>query len=197
MIQCCNLIFGKPNMNYGRHREFIFIVGYNFGTSVSLPLLSLYLSLSLSVSLLLSPKNSPIYLSLSHTLLISLSFFPPFSFFPFKTIQPMWRVWERVIYWGVSRWEKEGDWKRDREREGGMKQMCQNCIPTMNMNSLCTEHRWYKKRRLTKNTQERNGYNDTEWMRSFVKFKYFFQHSPWFVMILYGMGCNLVLHLTT
>ena len=46
------------------HREFIFIVGYNFGTSVSLPLLSL--SLSFSVSLLLSLTNSPIYHSLSY-----------------------------------------------------------------------------------------------------------------------------------
>ena len=26
--------------------------------------------------------------------------------------------------------------KRDREREGGVEQMCQNCTPTMNMNSL-------------------------------------------------------------
>ena len=48
------------------HCAFIVIVGINFGTSVSLPLLSLYLSLSLSVSLLLSPTNSPIYLSLSY-----------------------------------------------------------------------------------------------------------------------------------
>ena len=50
------------------HREFMFIVGYNFGTSVSLPLLSISLSLSLSflVSLLLSPINSPIYHSLSY-----------------------------------------------------------------------------------------------------------------------------------
>ena len=41
---------------------------------------------------------------------------------------------------GVSGWEKEGDWKR--EREGVVKQMCQNCIPTMNMNSLCITHYW-------------------------------------------------------
>ena len=26
---------------------------------------------------------------------------------------------------------------KEREREGGVKQMCQNCIPTMNMNTLC------------------------------------------------------------
>ena len=29
----------------------------------------------------------------------------------------MRRVWERDR-WGVSGWEKEGDWKREREREG-------------------------------------------------------------------------------
>ena len=27
--------------------------------------------------------------------------------------------------------------ERDRKREGGVKQMCKNCIPTMNMNTLC------------------------------------------------------------
>ena len=45
---------------------------------------------------------------------------------------------EREIDGGVSEWEKEGDWKRerDRERERRVKQMCQNCKPTMNMNSL-------------------------------------------------------------
>ena len=37
--------------NRVRHREFIFIVGYNFGTSVSLPLPSLSISLSLFFSL--------------------------------------------------------------------------------------------------------------------------------------------------
>ena len=41
-----------------------------------------------------------------------------------------------MIDWGVGGWEKEGDWKREREREGGMKEMCQNCMPTMNMNTL-------------------------------------------------------------
>ena len=63
------------------HREFIFIVGYNFGHLFHSPFfLSLSLSLSFSVSLLLSPTNSPIYLS--HTLLIPLSpSFPPFLSF--------------------------------------------------------------------------------------------------------------------
>ena len=51
---------------YLSHCAFIVIVGINFGTSVSLPLLSLYLSLSLSDSLLLSPTNSPVYHSLSY-----------------------------------------------------------------------------------------------------------------------------------
>ena len=53
---------------------------------------------------------------------------------------------EREIDGGVSGWEKEGDWKREREieREGGVKQMCQNCIPTMNMNTL-----WEAKDHLT------------------------------------------------
>ena len=36
--------------------------------------------------------------------------------------------------WG-SYWVRDGE--RDREREGGVKQMYQNCIPTMNMNTLC------------------------------------------------------------
>ena len=32
---------------------------------------------------------------------------------------------------------REGGRLKKREREGGVKQMCQNCIPTMNMNTLC------------------------------------------------------------
>ena len=48
------------------HREFIFIVGYNFGTSVSLPLLSLFLFQSPSIS---HPLTAP-SITLSHTLLI-------------------------------------------------------------------------------------------------------------------------------
>ena len=50
----------------------------------------------------------------------------------------MRRVWEREIDGGVGGWEKEGDWERERDKEGegGVKQMCQNCIPAMNMNSL-------------------------------------------------------------
>ena len=42
---------------------------------------------------------------------------------------------ERERNGGVSGWEKDGDWKkreRDRKREGGVKQMCQNCIPIYN-----------------------------------------------------------------
>ena len=80
---------------------------YNFGTSffqglfLSFPILilssSFSRSLSLTVSLFLSPTHSPIYLSLSYSLHLSLSnssfsFSPllsPFSFFPFKTIQPL------------------------------------------------------------------------------------------------------------
>ena len=38
---------------------------------------------------------------------------------------------------GERRRETEKNRKRDRKREGGVKQMCQNCIPTMNMNTLC------------------------------------------------------------
>ena len=42
-----------------------------------------------------------------------------------------------------SKWVREGgrlkERERDRAREGGVKQMCQNCIPTMNMNFLCPE----------------------------------------------------------
>ena len=32
---------------------------------------------------------------------------------------------------------RETEREREREREGGVTQMCQNCIPTMNMNTLC------------------------------------------------------------
>ena len=40
---------------------------------------------------------------------------------------------------GERRWETERERERERiEREnGGVKQMCQNCILTMNMNTLC------------------------------------------------------------
>ena len=48
------------------HRELIFIVGYNFGTSVSLPLLSLSLFQSPSFSHPQTPQS----ITLSHTLLI-------------------------------------------------------------------------------------------------------------------------------
>ena len=37
---------------------------------------------------------------------------------------------------GERRRETEKERERDREREGGVKHMCQNCIPTMNMNTL-------------------------------------------------------------
>ena len=36
-----------------------------------------------------------------------------------------------------SLWVREGGRLKKRDREGGVKQMCQNCIPTMNMNTLC------------------------------------------------------------
>ena len=35
-----------------------------------------------------------------------------------------------------SYWVREGGRLKEREREGGVKQMCQNCIPTMKMNTL-------------------------------------------------------------
>ena len=38
-----------------------------------------------------------------------------------------------------------GERERDRKREGGLKQMCQNCIPTMNMNTLWNDDRFVKK----------------------------------------------------
>ena len=34
--------------------------------------------------------------------------------------------------------ERKRETEREREREGGVKQKCQNCIPTMNMNTLCS-----------------------------------------------------------
>ena len=37
---------------------------------------------------------------------------------------------------GERRRETEKERDIYREREGGVKQMCQNCIPTMNMNTL-------------------------------------------------------------
>ena len=52
------------------HREFIFIVGYNFGTSGSLPLLCLYLSLFLFQSPSISHPLTAPHITLSHTLLI-------------------------------------------------------------------------------------------------------------------------------
>ena len=36
--------------------------------------------------------------------------------------------------------EREIKKEREIEREGGVKQMCQNCIPTMNMNTLCYDN---------------------------------------------------------
>ena len=54
------------NKSISYHREFIFVVGYNFGTSVSLPLLSLSLFQSPSFS---HPKT-PQSITLSHTPLI-------------------------------------------------------------------------------------------------------------------------------
>ena len=41
---------------------------------------------------------------------------------------------------GERRRETEKERERDRKREGGVKQMYQNCIPTLNINSL-----WIKK----------------------------------------------------
>ena len=42
--------------------------------------------------------------------------------------------------WG-SYWVREGgrlkkERERDRKKEGGVKQMCQKCVPTMNMSTL-------------------------------------------------------------
>ena len=37
---------------------------------------------------------------------------------------------------GERRRETEKEREIEREREGGVKQMCQNCIPTMNMKTL-------------------------------------------------------------
>ena len=65
---------------------------YNFGTSVSLPLLPLYLSLFQSPSF--SHPPTPPSISLSHTLLISLSPFPPFSSFHL-TLFNLWGGYER------------------------------------------------------------------------------------------------------
>ena len=41
------------------------------------------------------------------------------------------RVWEREINGGVSGWEKEGDWKRERD-----KGEWNRCVKIMNMNTL-------------------------------------------------------------
>ena len=38
----------------------------------------------------------------------------------------------------VGERRRETEREKDREREGGVKQMCQNCIPTVDMNTL-----WY------------------------------------------------------
>ena len=44
----------------------------------------------------------------------------------------------REIDGGVCGWEKEGDWKRERERKRGSETDVPKLYPTMNMNSL-----WY------------------------------------------------------
>ena len=68
------------------HREFI----------VGIKLWHICFTLSPSIFQSPSPSHPPTppSLSLSYPHL-SLSSFPPFSFLPFKTIQPMRRVWER------------------------------------------------------------------------------------------------------
>ena len=33
--------------------------------------------------------------------------------------------------------KRKRDREREIEREGGLKQMCQNCLPAMNVNTLC------------------------------------------------------------
>ena len=48
----------------------------------------------------------------------------------------MRRAWERERYIGELLGERRRE--TEREREGGVRQMCQNYIPTMNMNTL-----WY------------------------------------------------------
>ena len=79
------------------HTLLIFL---SLSLSLTPPSLSLFLSLSLSLTVpSFSHPLTPPSISLSHTLLISLSlslsfpflflFFSPFSFFPFKTIQPL------------------------------------------------------------------------------------------------------------
>ena len=98
------------------------------------------LSLSFSVSLLLSPTNFPIYHSLSYP--------------PHRLNSLQWKeekggkrierdeegIMRERDRWR-SQWVREGGrLKKEREIErekGGVKQMCQNCIPTMNMNNLC------------------------------------------------------------
>ena len=56
---------------------------------------------------------------------------------------------EREIDGGVSGWEKEGDWKRereiDRERENGEWKRCAKIVHhTMNMNTLCNVEAIFK-----------------------------------------------------
>ena len=60
------------------HREFIFIVGYNFGTYVSLPLLSLYISLFLFQSPCFSHPQTPPFISLISSSSLSLLLSPLF-----------------------------------------------------------------------------------------------------------------------
>ena len=39
----------------------------------------------------------------------------------------------------VGERRRETEKEREIEREGGVRKMCQNCIPTMNMNTMCNE----------------------------------------------------------
>ena len=79
------------------------------------------LSLSLSLSLFQSPSFShpptPQSITLSHTLLIGWIVLNGKKEKGGKKERERWGGYEREIDGGVIGWEKEGDWKRERERE--------------------------------------------------------------------------------
>ena len=117
------------------------MVGYHFGTSVSLPLLSLSLSLSLFQSPSFSHPPTPQSITLSHTLLIGWIVLNGKKEKGGKKERERWGGYERERErWG-SYWVREGGRlkkrERDRERERrGSETDVPKLYPTMNMNSL-------------------------------------------------------------
>ena len=112
---------------------------YNFGTSVSPPLPSLYLSLFQSP--FFSHPLTPPSISLSHTLLISLSpSFPPFLSFHLRLFN-LWGGYEREWYIGELVGERRRETEKEREieveREKGEWNRCAEIVYLQWIWTLC------------------------------------------------------------